>query len=75
MDRRAARQVFEQIAASLALKGDNPFRIRAFENVARVVAEFPGDLDEAVRTGTLAQTEGIGKISLEIARELVASGR
>ncbi len=75
MDRRAARQVFEQIAASLALKGENPFRIRAFENAARVVAEFPGDLDEAVRTGTLAEAEGIGKASLEIARELVTSGR
>jgi DNA polymerase (family 10) len=75
MDRRAARQVFEQIAASLALKGDNPFRIRAFETAARVVAEFPGDLDEAVRTGTLAQAEGIGKASLEIARELVTTGR
>lgn len=75
MDRRAARQVFEQIAASLALKGENPFRIRAFENAARVVAEFPGDLDEAVRTGTLAEAEGIGKASLEIARELVTNGR
>ncbi len=75
MDRRAARQVFEQIAASLALKGDNPFRIRAFENAARVVADLPGDLDEAVRTGTLAQAEGIGKASLEIARELVTTGR
>jgi len=30
MDRQAVRQVFEQIAASLAIKGDNPFRIRAF---------------------------------------------
>jgi DNA polymerase (family 10) len=75
MDRRAARQVFEQIAASLALKGDNAFRIRAFENAARVVAEFPGDLDEAVRTGTLAEVEGIGKASLEIARDLVTTGR
>lgn len=75
MDGRAARQVFEQIAASLALKGENPFRIRAFENAARVVAEFPGDLDEAVRTGTLAEAQGIGKVSLEIARELVTTGR
>lgn len=75
MDRRAARQVFEQIAASLALKGDNPFRIRAFETAARVVAEFPGDLEEAVRSGTLAEAEGIGKASLEIARELASTGR
>lgn len=75
MDRRAVQQAFEQIAASLALKGDNPFRIRAFENAARVVADFPGDLEQAVRTGALAQADGIGKASLEIARELVSTGR
>jgi DNA polymerase (family 10) len=75
MDKQAVRQVFEQIAASLALKGDNPFRIRAFENAARAIAEYPGDLGEAVRTGELARVEGIGKGSLEIARELTVTGR
>jgi DNA polymerase (family 10) len=75
MDKLAVRQVFEQIAASLALKGDNPFRIRAFENAARVIAEYEGDLGEAVRSGALARVEGIGKGSLEIARELSATGR
>jgi DNA polymerase (family X) len=75
MDRQAVRHVFEQIAASLALKGDNPFRIRAFENAARVLAAYPGDLDDAVRTGALAKLEGIGRGSLEIARQLAATGR
>jgi DNA polymerase (family 10) len=75
MDKQAVRQVFEQIAASLALKGDNPFRIRAFENAARVIAEYEGDLGEAVRSGALAEVEGIGKGSLEIARELTVTGR
>jgi DNA polymerase (family 10) len=75
MDKQAVRQVFEQIAASLALKGDNPFRIRAFENAARVIAEYEGDLGEAVRSGALARVEGIGKGSLEIARELTVTGR
>ena len=75
MDKQAVRAVFEQIAASLALKGDNPFRIRAFEHAARVIAEYEGDLDEAVRSGALARVEGIGKGSLEIARELTVTGR
>jgi DNA polymerase (family 10) len=75
MDRQAVRQVFEQIAASLAIKGDNPFRIRAFENAARAVSEYPGDLDEAIKSGTLTDVEGIGKGTLEIVRELAASGR
>jgi DNA polymerase (family X) len=75
MDRQAARAVFDQIAASLALKGDNPFRIRAFENAARAIADYPGDLGEAVRSGALAQVEGIGRASLDIAREVAATGR
>jgi DNA polymerase (family X) len=75
MDKRVARRVFEQIAASLALKGDNPFRIRAFENAARVIAEYPGDLAAAVSSGALAEVEGIGKGSLEILRDLEATGR
>jgi len=75
MNRDAVRQVFEQIAASLAIKGDNPFRIRAFENAARAVADYSGDFDEAVRTGALREVEGIGKGTLEIVRELTESGR
>jgi len=75
MDRQAVRQVFEQIAASLAIKGDNPFRIRAFENAARAVADYPGDFDAAVQSGALLEVEGIGKGTLEIVRELTQSGR
>jgi DNA polymerase (family 10) len=75
MDRQAVRQVFEQIAASLAIKGDNPFKIRAFENAGRTLAEYPGDLDEAVRSGELAKVEGIGKGTLQVARELATTGR
>jgi len=50
MDKPAVRVVLEQIAASLALKGDNPFRIRAFENAARAIAGYPGDLGEALQS-------------------------
>jgi DNA polymerase (family X) len=75
MDRQVVRQVFEQIAASLAIKGDNPFRIRAFENAGRTLAEYPGDLDAAVRSGQLADIAGIGKGTLAVARELATSGR
>ena len=55
MDKQIVRQVFEQIAASLALKGDNPFRVRAFENAARAIAGYDGDLAEGARSGTLAR--------------------
>ncbi|PYO35532.1 MAG: histidinol-phosphatase [Gemmatimonadetes bacterium] len=75
MDKPAVRVVLEQIAASLALKGDNPFRIRAFENAARAIAGYPGDLAEALQSGALAEVEGVGKATLDIVRELLSRGR
>ena len=41
MDKKAVAQVLEQIAAFLELKGENPFRIRAFRS-----GEMVGDADE-----------------------------
>src|SRR2546430_1257442 len=65
-DNPAVGAVLEQIAASLALKGDNAFRIRAFENAASAIATYPGDLAEGLRSGALPELDGVGKASLEI---------
>src|SRR5260370_39105901 len=59
MDKQAVRQTLEQLAAFLELKGENPFRIRAFENAARAIAGYPGDVAEAARSGALADVKGI----------------
>jgi DNA polymerase (family 10) len=75
MDKQAARQVFEQIAACLELLGENPFRVRAFANAARAIANFPGELAEGLRSGELAEVRGLGDASLDIVRELVERGR
>ncbi|MDQ3426648.1 MAG: DNA polymerase/3'-5' exonuclease PolX [Gemmatimonadota bacterium] len=75
MDRKAVAQVLEQIAAFLELKGENPFRIRAFHTAARAVGSFPGDLHQALEDGSLAATKGVGPATLQIVSELVATGR
>ena len=75
MDKPAVRAVLDQIAASLSLKGDNPFRIRAFENAANAIATYPGDLAEGLENGALAELDGVGKATLEIVRELLSRGR
>jgi DNA polymerase (family 10) len=75
MDKQAVRQVFEQIAACLELKGENPFRIKAFENAGRAIASYSSDLSDGLRSGALAGTRGVGDASLEIVRELLATGR
>ena len=76
MDKHAAAHTLEQIASFLEIKGDdNAFRVRAFRNAAHAIATFAGDFDDAVRSGALGDTKGIGPATLDVVRELAASGR
>jgi len=75
MDKKAVAQVLEQIASFMELKGDNPFRIRAFRTAARALAGIPGELGEALQDGSLASTRGIGPAILQIIGELASTGR
>jgi DNA polymerase (family 10) len=75
MDKKAVAQVLEQIAAFLELKGENPFRIRAFRTAARTINGLPGDLSQALADGSLAATKGIGPATLQIIQELATSGK
>jgi DNA polymerase (family X) len=75
MDKKAVAQVLEQIAAFLELKGENPFRIRAFRTAARAVGGFPADLRDGLDDGSLAGTKGVGPATLQIVSEIVTTGR
>jgi len=74
-DKKAVSQGLEQIASFLELKGENPFRVRAFRTAAKAVAAVPGELAEALADGTLAATKGVGPATLQIVQDLVTSGR
>lgn len=67
-------RILEEIAAMLELKGENPFKVRAYENGARAVLGFDGDLDEAVRTGELRSVRGIGAGLFSNIKTLVETG-
>ncbi|HWA16754.1 MAG TPA: DNA polymerase/3'-5' exonuclease PolX [Gemmatimonadales bacterium] len=75
MDKKAVALVLDQIAAFLELKGENPFRVRAFRTAARAVTNLTVDLTEAMADGSLANTKGIGPGTLSIVQELVTMGR
>ena len=74
MDKHAAARLLDTIASYQELKGENPFKVRAFNNAARVVDAWPGDLEQALGSGELASTKGIGPATLEVVREYAASG-
>ncbi len=75
MTKEAVAETLENIARLLDLKGENPFKIRAYQTAARAVETYAGNLDETARAGRLAEVEGIGKAIAEKIAELITTGR
>ncbi len=75
LDRKAIASVLRQIAGLLELRGENAFRVRAFETAARTMGTFTGDLRQAIADGSLARIRGIGPVTLGIVTELAETGR
>jgi DNA polymerase (family X) len=66
--------VLEQIAALLELKGENPFKIRAYTNAARAIETFGANVSNFRDEEAVAKIPGIGKsIALKI-KELAETG-
>lgn len=75
MDKKDVGRSLEEIASLLELKGENPFRVRAYHTAGRAIAAFPHDLDRAVASGELVEVRGIGPAMVDIVRELLQTGR
>ena len=75
MDRTGVVRVLDQIASLLELKGENPFRVRAFRTAARTISSGTGDLTAALDDGSLAAARGIGPAILQIVTDLVRHDR
>lgn len=67
---------FEEIADLLEIRGENPFRVRAYRNAARTVGEFPRDLKALIDRGqALPKLPGVGADLEGKIRELCTSGQ
>jgi DNA polymerase (family X) len=74
MTKSEVAAILEEIAALLELKGENPFKIRAYTNAARSLETFGGNLANLQDEEALAKIPGIGEsIALKI-KELAATG-
>jgi DNA polymerase (family 10) len=55
-------EMFDQTAELLEIKGDNPFRSRAYRNAARVIERLPKSVTSLLKAGEdLSELPGIGK--------------
>ncbi len=75
VDRATVARVLDQIASHLELKGDNPFKVRAFRMGARTVVGLAGEPGQWLEEGTLDQISGIGAGIQAVVRDLVLAGR
>jgi DNA polymerase (family 10) len=66
--------VLEEVAALLELKGENPFKIRAYTNAARSLETFGGNVSNLQDEEALSKIPGIGKSIAEKIKELAANG-
>jgi DNA polymerase (family 10) len=67
-------EMFDEVADFLEIKGDNPFRVRAYRNAARIVAGLSRGVAElASEEKGLEAIPGIGKDLAEKIRTIVAT--
>lgn len=75
MDKATIVAVFSEMAVLLELKGENPFKCRAFENGARALQGTSEDLAQLVTDDRLTEIKGIGKGLAKAITELHTTGR
>jgi len=68
-------KVFQDIADLLELKGENPFKIRAYQKVVRSIEHLPVEVEQLVREGRLNEIPGVGEAITRKITELVTTGR
>ncbi len=75
MDKNKVADILDEIGTLLELKGENPFKTRAYGNAARTLRGLTEDLHQLVVENRLREIKGIGDaLSLKII-ELVTTGR
>lgn len=68
-----ALELIEEIRRLMELKGENVFKVRAFEKAQQSLADVE-DLHERARAGTLTELPGIGKGISEVLTEFLLHG-
>ena len=69
-------ELFNRYAVLLEIKGDNPFRVRAYRNAARTIGNLPRDIAAMLHSGAdLTELPGIGDDLAHKITDIVATER
>ena len=73
-DKHEVAAVLEEIGTLLELKGENPFKTRAYHNAARAIDVIDRNVGDLVKSGDLREVKGIGEAIAEKITTLVTTG-
>ena len=68
-------KIFSKIADALEIKGENQFKVLAYRKVARILKDFPEDIEEIYRSGNLNDVPGIGEGIAKKIKEYIETGK
>ncbi len=68
-------RVFSDIADLLELKGENQFKIRAYQKAVRSIEYLPVEMEQLVNENRLKEVPGVGEAIAKKITELVTTGR
>jgi DNA polymerase (family 10) len=75
MNNTEIARVFKDIASLLDLKGENPFKIRAYQKAARSIEYLPEELERLFKENRLRGIPGVGEAITGKITELVNTGK
>src|SRR3989338_2950421 len=67
--------IFREITKILEIKGDNPFRIRAYERAAQNIEGLTEEIEDFVENDRLTDIPGVGRDLANKIKEYVSTGR
>ncbi len=74
MKNKQVAEIFNKVAALLEIKGENPYRVRAYQRAAQVIEALTTDVEELARQGRLSKLPGIGADLAQKIKEILRTG-
>ncbi len=75
MTKEKVAEILIEIGTLLELKGENPFKTRAYQNGARTIESLTEPLEKIIADGKLGEIKGIGEALQEKITTLVTTGK
>jgi DNA polymerase (family 10) len=75
MKNQLVAQIFRDISKILQIKGDNVFRVRAYERAAENIESLSENIDDVVKEERIRDIAGVGRDLAGKVREIVETGK